>query len=155
MFLKIGVLKNFANFTGKHICWSLFFNKVAGLGLQLYQKRDSNTGVFMWNLLNFLEHFFTEHLQWLFLKFDTLHILGNYVRSVYYNTFPLTLCFQVQFIKLQCTSNAWNVIKYKLKKEAIVSKAGERFASQKRRCHNNPERKNRQLKRDIVIRANQ
>ena len=23
--LKIGVLKNFANFTGKHLCWSLFF----------------------------------------------------------------------------------------------------------------------------------
>ena len=26
MFCKIGVLKNFANFTGKHLCWSLFFN---------------------------------------------------------------------------------------------------------------------------------
>ena len=26
---KKGVLKNFANFTGKHLCWSLFFNKVA------------------------------------------------------------------------------------------------------------------------------
>ena len=30
MFFKIGVLKNFAIFTGKHLCWSLF-NKVAGL----------------------------------------------------------------------------------------------------------------------------
>ena len=28
---KIGVLKNFVNFTGKHLCWSIFFNKVAGL----------------------------------------------------------------------------------------------------------------------------
>ena len=28
--VKNGVLKNFANFTGKHLCWSLF-NKVAGL----------------------------------------------------------------------------------------------------------------------------
>ena len=26
-----GVLKNFANFTGKHLCWSLFFYKVASL----------------------------------------------------------------------------------------------------------------------------
>ena len=26
-----GVLKNFAKFTGKHLCQSLFFNKVAGL----------------------------------------------------------------------------------------------------------------------------
>ena len=32
MFFKIGVLKTAANFTGKHLCWSLFFNKVAGLG---------------------------------------------------------------------------------------------------------------------------
>ena len=27
---KKAVLKNFAIFTGKHLCWSLFFNKVAG-----------------------------------------------------------------------------------------------------------------------------
>ena len=35
-FLNIDVLENFANFTGKCLCWSLFFNKVAGL--QLYYK---------------------------------------------------------------------------------------------------------------------
>ena len=29
--IKIEVLKNFAKFTGKHLCQSLFFNKVAGL----------------------------------------------------------------------------------------------------------------------------
>ena len=29
--LKKGVLRNFAKFTGKHLCQSLFFNKVAGL----------------------------------------------------------------------------------------------------------------------------
>ena len=29
--VKKGVLKNFAKFTGKHLCQSLFFNKVAGL----------------------------------------------------------------------------------------------------------------------------
>ena len=28
MFFKIGVLKNFPNFTGKHLCWSLFFIRV-------------------------------------------------------------------------------------------------------------------------------
>ena len=32
--LKKGVLKNFAKFTRKLPCQSLFFNKVAGLGLQ-------------------------------------------------------------------------------------------------------------------------
>ena len=29
--IKKGVLRNFAKFTGKHMCQSLFFNKVAGL----------------------------------------------------------------------------------------------------------------------------
>ena len=33
---KEGVLKSFAKFTGKHLRQSLFFNKVAGLSLQLY-----------------------------------------------------------------------------------------------------------------------
>ena len=31
--IKIGVLKSFIKFTGKHFCQSLFFNKVAGLRL--------------------------------------------------------------------------------------------------------------------------
>ena len=39
MFFKIGVLKSFANFTGKHLCWSLFFKNVQAQGLQLYLKR--------------------------------------------------------------------------------------------------------------------
>ena len=31
VFHKKATLKNFAKFTGKHLCQSLFFNKVAGL----------------------------------------------------------------------------------------------------------------------------
>ena len=30
-YMKKGVLKNLAKFTGKHLCQNLFFNKVAGL----------------------------------------------------------------------------------------------------------------------------
>ena len=30
-FVKRGVHKNFAKFTGQHLCWSFFFNKVTGL----------------------------------------------------------------------------------------------------------------------------
>ena len=29
--MKKSVLRNFAKFTGKHLCQSLFFNKIAGL----------------------------------------------------------------------------------------------------------------------------
>ena len=36
MFLKLVVLKTTALFTEKHMCLGSLFNKVAGLGLQLY-----------------------------------------------------------------------------------------------------------------------
>ena len=53
VFCKIGVLRKFAKFLGKHLCQSLFFNKVAGLPV---------------NFVNFLRtSFFMEHLWWLFL----------------------------------------------------------------------------------------
>ena len=66
MFCKKGVLRNFAKLTGKHLCQSLFFNKVARPGT-LLKKR-------LWHkcfLMNFAKvlrtHFFTEHLQSLIL----------------------------------------------------------------------------------------
>ena len=52
MFCKKDVLINFAKFTGKYLCQILFFNKVAGLSLQFYWKRDSGTGVLLWILRN-------------------------------------------------------------------------------------------------------
>ena len=42
MFFKTGALKNYAIFTGEHLCWNFFLKKI----LQLYQKRDSGTGAF-------------------------------------------------------------------------------------------------------------
>ena len=44
--LKKGVLRNSTKFTGKHLCQSLFFNKVAGLWSATLLKRNSGTGVF-------------------------------------------------------------------------------------------------------------
>ena len=39
-FCKKGILKNFAKFTGKHLCQGLFFSKVAGLrAVTLLKKR--------------------------------------------------------------------------------------------------------------------
>ena len=49
------VLGNFPKFTWKQLCQSLFLNKVAVLSMQLYLKRDSAKGVFLWILRNFLE----------------------------------------------------------------------------------------------------
>ena len=47
VFCEKGVLRNFAKFTGKHLCESLFFNKVTAKFLRT--------------------PFFTEHLWWLLL----------------------------------------------------------------------------------------
>ena len=46
--VRKGVLRNFAKFTRKHLCQSLFSNKIAGLRpATLFKKRDSGTGVFL------------------------------------------------------------------------------------------------------------
>ena len=47
VFCEKGVLRNFAKFTGKHLCQSLFFNKVTGLRPATLLKRDSSTSVFL------------------------------------------------------------------------------------------------------------
>ena len=55
MFFKIGVLKNFANYTGKHLCWSLFL-------------LNSNLS----NIVEFLRKcLFTEHLRRLLLSLNS------------------------------------------------------------------------------------
>ena len=56
--VKRGILKNFAKFTGNHLCQSLFLNRVAGL--RLWHRW------FMWILRNFKNTFFIEHVWWLF-----------------------------------------------------------------------------------------
>ena len=63
VFYKKGVLIIFAKFTGKHMCQCLFFNKVAGVSLQLYSKRDFDTNVFLWILRIFKNTYFKEHLR--------------------------------------------------------------------------------------------
>ena len=69
VFCKKGVLTNFTKFTRKQLWQSLFFNKVAGLILQLYEKRGSGTGLFLWIFPKFLRtSFIIEHLWWLLLQ---------------------------------------------------------------------------------------
>ena len=66
VFCKKGVLKNFAKIHRKTPMSEPFFNKVAGLGLQLYLKKGLWHKCFPVNFEKFLrKHFLTEHLQWL------------------------------------------------------------------------------------------
>ena len=50
---KIGVLKNFAMFMGKHLCWSLFLIKYPAFRATTLSKGDFNTCVFLRILHNF------------------------------------------------------------------------------------------------------
>ena len=70
VFCKKGALKNFSKFTEKHLCQGLFFNKVAGLGLQLYLKKETLAQCFPSSEFCEISNntFFTEYLQWLLLE---------------------------------------------------------------------------------------
>ena len=65
VFCKKGVLRNFAKFIGKHLCRSLYFNKVADptlLKQRLWHR------YFPVTFAQFLRKpFLTEHLRWLLL----------------------------------------------------------------------------------------
>ena len=47
MFFKIGALKNFAIFTGKHLCGSFILTKLQAFRPATLLKKDSHTGVFL------------------------------------------------------------------------------------------------------------
>ena len=71
VFCKKGVLRNFAKFIAKHLCQSLFFNKVAGLRPAPLLKKS-----FVMYLAKFLRKpFLTEHLRWLLVWVKSWNIV--------------------------------------------------------------------------------
>ena len=54
MFFKIGVIKNFAIFKGKHLRWCVFLIKLKPFRPATLLKRDSNVDVFSVNISKFL-----------------------------------------------------------------------------------------------------
>ena len=60
--MKKCVLKNFVKFTGKHLCQSLFLNKV---GPATLFKKDEGTGFFPANFAKFLRTPFFTELPWM------------------------------------------------------------------------------------------
>ena len=69
---KKGVLRNFTKFTGKQLCQSLFFNKVAGLRAATLLKKRLWHKCFSVNFVKFLrKSFYIEHLWWLLLGFTS------------------------------------------------------------------------------------
>ena len=63
MFFKIGSLKNFPIFTGKHLRWGLFLIKMQAFRPATFLRRDVNTGVSVDIAKSLKTAFFIEHLQ--------------------------------------------------------------------------------------------
>ena len=61
--MKIGILKNLVKLTGKRLCWSLFLIKLQDFSPTILLKRDSSTGVFLWNFRKKKKNLFEEHLR--------------------------------------------------------------------------------------------
>ena len=93
VFCKIGGLENFAKFTGKYLCQSLFCNKVAGLSLRpatLLKKRLWHT-CFPVNFAKLLRTFFLWNTSgWYF--WNLLHLSKK--PMIYYS--PKTNLFLTQ-----------------------------------------------------------
>ena len=85
VFCKKGVLRNLTKFTGKHLCQSLFFNKVAGLRPATLLKKRLWHKCFPVNFVKFLRTpFFIEHLWWLllYIVLFTCQIVAHSVASL-------------------------------------------------------------------------
>ena len=69
MFFKICLLKNFARFTGKHVCWNLFLIKLQASKAVTLLKRILQYRCLLVNIAKFLGRaYFIEHLRWLLVE---------------------------------------------------------------------------------------
>ena len=58
VFRKEDVLKKFANFPGKHLCWSFLFDEVGGLRSATLSKKRFRHRCFLWTSQKFYEYLF-------------------------------------------------------------------------------------------------
>ena len=106
VFYRKDVLRYFAKFTGKHLCQSLFFNKVACLRPGTLLKKRLWHRCFPVNFAKFLRtSFFTEHLRWLLLYVHpAFPPYSDRVNKVYLRDmvkivhFVFTLCIQLHSV---------------------------------------------------------
>ena len=91
--VKKGILRNFAKFTGKHLCQSLFLNKVAVLGPEtLFKKRLWHRCCFPVNFVKFLRNLFLQNTsggcfyeslnELIYLELIETHLLQHLLTSV-------------------------------------------------------------------------
>ena len=93
--VRKGVFRNFEKFAGKHLCQSLFFNKVAGLGPKRcnFIKKETLAQVFSCEFCEISKKtFFIEHLRatasgyitliWVWLKWCANNKKGAFSRDL-------------------------------------------------------------------------
>ena len=84
MFLKIGAQNSFANFTGKHLCWSFFLKNLQAEGLQIYLKKTP-TQVFSVKFAKFLRTpLFTDTSGDCFYT-SSVFFLKNVIKQIFRN----------------------------------------------------------------------
>ena len=98
MFYKIGVLKNVANFTGKHLCWSLFLIKLQ-TWICNFNKRRLQHSHFSVKFAKFLRiSFLTEHLWWLLLYHCKLHLYRLRILTIALDCNIIPCLFELNFV---------------------------------------------------------
>ena len=90
MFCKNGVLKNIAKLTEKHLCHTLFFNKVVGIGLGIYLEDTPAAQFFSWQYYETFQNIFlcqickvgaeTQCLRWYLRPETQKTVLGRDAR---------------------------------------------------------------------------
>ena len=78
--IKVHVLRNFAKFSGKRLCQSLFFNKVAGLRPTTLSKKRLQQRCFPVNLMKFQRTPFLQNIRSVSrLITNTLQVIYNII----------------------------------------------------------------------------
>ena len=109
--MKKGILQNFAKFTGKHLCQSLFFNNVADLRLQLKKKRDSDT-YFPVNFEKFLRTPILKNISWqLLIKYELVEPYPRFwkppVKQSFRPSAPNPFPLRGQYSLLEYVNTLW------------------------------------------------
>ena len=87
VFYEKGVLRNFARFTGNHLCQSLFFNKVAGLRPATLLKKRLWHRCFPVNFAKFLITPFLQNTSGRLILNQTLRLTKSaLLKMTFYNT---------------------------------------------------------------------
>ena len=105
MFFKIDTIKNFAIFTGKHLCWGILIIKLQVYRSTTFLKIDSNTDIFCGHCKTFKNSFLIQELRWLLLTVLPRHIKVSLGTSSLISHLHVISILIKTFTK-RCTSNS-------------------------------------------------